>query len=356
MHNQALEARLAERFGRRYSLLTGNGTTALHVALEYARECMGCRSVALPEMICQTAVNSAVFSAMQLQFIDNQPNRLLADPEYWQSVVVAPEHQCLMVVDLFGYMHDDSALAGTGSFGYVVEDAAQAFFSTSPQRQAGTIGAASIVSFGVGKHVDIGGGGALLTDDQNLIAFGREWLQSLSASSVNHAMLRKEHYKQLLALERMALPRVHHVQEWHAIYRNHRALFLSAFDTDLTQKLSAALDGENQLKDAMLEKQQAILSWLASYPVSVIPYDDQCVAWRLPLFLDDAQSRNRLLAFLGALAIPVSTLFQPASILNAVANPGAVALHQHARLINVDLQKVDEKAFKKAMESYDWCG
>lgn len=354
MLNHSLEDVLAERFQRRHALLTGNGTTALHIALEYARVCKGCDSVTFPEMICQTAINSAVFSGMQTKFIDNDPNSLLANPDYWQVTTQALKNQCLVVVDLFGYMHDDAQLCGTGSFGYVVEDAAQAFFSRSPDRHAGTIGSASIVSFGQGKHIDIGGGGAILTDDHSLLDFGREFLHSISSNPFDRSRARMEHYKQLLQLEKMGLSREQHIQRWHTIYRENRRLFLGNFNLEQEADLWSALTAANESRDALREKQQHILACLASYPVSIIPYYEGSVAWRLTFSLDSTPLRNSLLSALESAGAPVSTLFQPGSILNSKTVPETFAAKQHSKLINIDLKKVDIKLLEKVMNSYDW--
>ena len=201
MNEQSVEKLLADRFQRSHVLLTGNGTTALFIALCYAKQSHGCTSAVYPEITCQTAVNAAVFADLPCRFIDTTKVGFLADPLYWQQSDPGLRSQCLVLTDIFGHMHSELELQGIEQFGFIVEDAAQAFFSENGVRHAGSLGCASILSFGPGKQVDAGGGGALLTDDGNLVEFGRNLLEVQAAERACAVSHRKDHYRQLLELQ-----------------------------------------------------------------------------------------------------------------------------------------------------------
>jgi dTDP-4-amino-4,6-dideoxygalactose transaminase len=354
MNEHSVETLLADRFQRSHVLLTGNGTTALFVALCYARQTHGCTSAVYPEITCQTAVNAAVFAGLPCRFIDTAKVGFLADSAYWQRPDRDFRSQCLVLTDIFGYMHSEAELQGIDQFGFVIEDAAQAFFSENGVRHAGSLGCASILSFGPGKQVDVGSGGALLTDDGNLADFGRDMLAAQAREGVLAMSHRKEHYRQLLELEKQQLSRTEHVACWQAIYRGNRSLFLAGLDRGVSDRLLSELRMADSIQDKLLNIQNSVQESLHGYPVSLIPYVGRSQAWRVTFVLDSAAERNRLLSWLESGGIPVATLFQPASCLNSVGAAGHNAIYTHSRVINLDLKKLDLRQFKKVMNSYEW--
>jgi len=150
-------------------LWTDSGTTALTLALKLAALETGSRRVALPAYGCFDLATAADGAESEVVLYDLDPTTLGPD---WESLrrAVAAGAKTIVVVHLYGVpVEMDRARSLAREAGVVlVEDAAQAIGATSGGRPCGSQGELSVLSFGRGKGVTAGGGGALL-------AFGERW-------------------------------------------------------------------------------------------------------------------------------------------------------------------------------------
>ena len=148
---------------------TDSGTTALTLALKLAAEQTGSRRVALPAYGCFDLATAADGAESEVVLYDLDPTTLGPD---WPSLerAVAAGARTIVVAHLYGVPVDmDRARSLARETGVVlVEDAAQAIGATFGGRPCGSMGELSVLSFGRGKGVTAGGGGALL-------AFGERW-------------------------------------------------------------------------------------------------------------------------------------------------------------------------------------
>ena len=156
-----VENMLSERFGACGAVMTDSGTSALVLALHCAAGEGGV--VALPAYGCYDLAAAAVFLGLRVRLYDIDPSSLSADLDslrdtFAQGVAAA------VIVHLFGYpsnISEASALAA--EYGVVViEDAAQGAAGTLGGRVLGSFGPLTVLSFGRGKGLTAGSGGALL--------------------------------------------------------------------------------------------------------------------------------------------------------------------------------------------------
>lgn len=160
-------ALLTERYTPTAVLLTESGTTALTAALLGAVGDRPGAAVALPVYGCYDLATAADGADLPVLLYDVDPQTLAPDLGHLRetlrrgaaAVVVAHLYGC--PVDL-GPVSRLAAEAGA----VVIEDAAQAAGATLDGRPAGTQGSLAILSFGRGKGLTGGGGGALLAQDE----------------------------------------------------------------------------------------------------------------------------------------------------------------------------------------------
>jgi len=157
----ALDAELRRAFGASGVALTDSGTSALAMALRSTTPAGGI--VALPAYACVDVGAAALFASVRVMLYDIDPNTLSPDLE---SVERALDNgaRTVVVAHLYGYPADVPgvrALAGARGAA-VIEDAAQGAWGSLSGARLGALGPLSVLSFGRGKGMAGGGGGALL--------------------------------------------------------------------------------------------------------------------------------------------------------------------------------------------------
>lgn len=159
-----LEELLAERFAAERVVLTSSGTHALQLALmAFADRGEASLPVALPGYSCFDLVTAAGAAGVRIRFYDVHPGSLTPDLASLQTLI-DEGISCVVAGNLYGYPLDFPALrsACVAAGVPLVEDAAQGVGTRTPEGVGGSLGDASVLSFGRGKGWTGGGGGALL--------------------------------------------------------------------------------------------------------------------------------------------------------------------------------------------------
>lgn len=157
-------AALTERHGARRVVLTDSGTSALVLALRMLVGEGG--TVALPGYACIDLTAAAVYAGVRVRLYDLDPVTLGPDFASLERAIERGVH-AVVAAHLYGYPVDMDGvrrLADAASVP-VIEDAAQGAGATLHGRLAGSFGALSVLSFGRGKGMTGGAGGALLLHD-----------------------------------------------------------------------------------------------------------------------------------------------------------------------------------------------
>jgi perosamine synthetase len=164
-----VECWLAETFHPRGWLWTDSGTSALALSLSLTSD-GGHRSVALPAYGCFDLATACDAAEVRVHLYDVDPATLGPDWDSLQAALTAGAG-VIVLVHLYGLPVDiDQAQTMAQSAGaIVVEDAAQGVGGAWAGRQLGSHGALSVLSFGRGKGLSAGGGGALLVHDPRFL-------------------------------------------------------------------------------------------------------------------------------------------------------------------------------------------
>lgn len=152
---------LRAEFGADDVLLTDSGTSALVVAI---RRAAGIGTVALPAFGCPDLAAAAVRAAVRVRLYDLEPASMSPDLDSVRAVL-ARGVDAIVVAHFYGYPADIHAVRQCAAeYGVaVIEDAAQGASGALLGARLGEIGDSAILSFGRGKGMTAGSGGALLT-------------------------------------------------------------------------------------------------------------------------------------------------------------------------------------------------
>jgi perosamine synthetase len=160
-------ALLKERYSPQAVLLTDSGTTALTAALLGILKDRPGSAVAMPAYACYDLATAADGADVPVLLYDVDPHTLAPDLTQLQATL-RQGAAAIVVVHLHGCPIDlaevNRLAAEAGAV--VIEDAAQAAGATLDGRPAGGQGSLALLSFGRGKGLTGGSGGALLAHDE----------------------------------------------------------------------------------------------------------------------------------------------------------------------------------------------
>jgi dTDP-4-amino-4,6-dideoxygalactose transaminase len=169
------EKRMATLSGRSFAVATVNGTAALHLALIAAGVRPG-DAVVVPDWTFAASVNAVAHAGARPHFIDVAAEDWGLDAVLLDEVLASDRAvRAVIAVDPLGHAADFDAIAAVCRKHGVplIEDAAGAIGARYKGRACGSFGALSVFSFNGNKTVTAGGGGMLLTDDEDKARLAR---------------------------------------------------------------------------------------------------------------------------------------------------------------------------------------
>lgn len=169
----AFENELADYCGREYAVVLSSGTAALHLGLLALGIGPGDR-VLTASMTFAATTNAILYTGAEPILVDCDSTGNM-DPNLLEEAFEQLESESLTVkavvsVDLLGKVVDHERIADIATkYGAVVlSDAAESLGATRNGKSSAAYGVAAAVSFNGNKIMTTSGGGALLTDDQEL--------------------------------------------------------------------------------------------------------------------------------------------------------------------------------------------
>lgn len=187
---------LASQYGRGHCILTGRGATALWVAYQLAIQKNGRqnRKIMLPALVCLSPVFTVYYAGASPLFADVREADGTIDPDQVATLLEKDNGiSAVVAVHLFGHPADMNKLAAVCRKKNIVliEDAAQAQGGRDADGHLiGSIGDVSVLSFGHTKILDVeGGGGAVLTDDNQFAEDARKMLATLKPKRPDNDIL-----------------------------------------------------------------------------------------------------------------------------------------------------------------------
>jgi dTDP-4-amino-4,6-dideoxygalactose transaminase len=167
---------IAARFGARAVVFADSGTSALRLALTAVQGWQAQSPIALPAYCCYNIATAAVGAGAKVLLYDIDQRTLGPDFESLRGALTQGAG-AVVVAHLYGLAVDMARARDLcGQYGaLLIEDAAQAAGGRLHGRLLGSWGSVSVLSFGRGKGMTGGGGGALLANDE----VGRQVLSAI---------------------------------------------------------------------------------------------------------------------------------------------------------------------------------
>jgi perosamine synthetase len=166
--NHRLEAKFSQIFGSNYAIAQSSGTAALHACLAAAGVRPGDEVISPALTVIMDAFATLYLGAVPV-FADIREDTFNIDPESVRRRLT-PRTKAIITVSLYGLPADMDPIMDLGAENnlVVIEDNAQCMLGRYKDRWAGTIGDMSIFSFENSKHISVGEGGMVITDDKEL--------------------------------------------------------------------------------------------------------------------------------------------------------------------------------------------
>lgn len=173
------EKEIAAYSGVRGVSVTNSGTAAIHLALALFGVGKG-DTVFVSTFTFVASANPVLYLGAVPVFIDSEEETWNMSPEALEIALQEAKQQnklpkAIVVVNLYGQSAKMDELTEIAQkFGVpIVEDAAESLGSTYKNKKSGTIGKIGIFSFNGNKIITTSGGGALVSDDEEIIARAR---------------------------------------------------------------------------------------------------------------------------------------------------------------------------------------
>ena len=162
------EQRFCEYVGSAKAVVTVNGTSALHLALE----CLGIKAgdeVIVPSMTFISPVNAVRYVGAEPVFADVCRDTYVMDAQKVEELI-SNRTKAIMPVHIYGHPVDMDMIMDIAHRHnlYVIEDATESLGSRYKGRHTGTIGHIGCFSFNGNKLITTGAGGMLVTNDDKL--------------------------------------------------------------------------------------------------------------------------------------------------------------------------------------------
>lgn len=293
--------------------LVGSGTAGLFLAIR-ALGISG-KGIAIPNGVCPNVPLAVLLSGNVPVYLDISQRTLglsreslAASKEEFAAVIAVHAYGYVCEVDELGIYCQSRGIP-------LIEDIAVAQGASYGGRPLGGFSDISILSFGAGKIIDAGIGGAVMSDDPGLIANVAALDSELGCADPDqHAIahqvgqLHTQMYNQFYEKQPAALHR------FGSIALAERAAFLHRFPENREADILAKLYDlprrieERQKKAAILE---CSLENIASTALPLVPPDGS-VIWRFNLLID--RGRDDLLRHLLAKRYMVSSWYPPVDI------------------------------------------
>ena len=180
-----IKEKLCEMHGREYALLLGNATAAIALTLQAAG--VRGKEVAIPNNVCINVPMGVYFSGNQPRYLDICKDDFGLNPKLLERCI--DEVDAVIAVHAYGMPCKIKMIEEIcrKQDVFLIEDFAVAQGTILDDESVGRYGDVSITSFGAGKIIDIGHGGALLTNDLHIAKELAEQIYQLSNYSDSFA-------------------------------------------------------------------------------------------------------------------------------------------------------------------------
>ncbi len=205
-----IEKRIAVYAGKKYSLLVSRAATGLYLSYQAAKVFAGKEvikpRIVLPATLCHSPANVALYAGYEIIFCDVNEADFTIDARCLENIFEEVEGIIAVVaVHTFGHAADMESISKICKKNGVllIDDAAQAFGGYYNSIPLGAWGDIGILSFGHSKIIDVGWGGAIVTDNEDLYNSISENYAMLDERDAESSILRQVYSETYYSIERL---------------------------------------------------------------------------------------------------------------------------------------------------------
>ena len=259
-----LERRLTKFAGRRHCLFVSRGATALYLAyralksIKHTPAPVGNGKIVLPATLCHSPANVALYAGMNPVFCDVSEDDYTLDPDHLEKILkITDDVIAVVVVSCFGHvpaMQRITDLCKKYNV-YLIDDAAQSIGGNCNGKPLSGWGDVGILSFGHSKIIDVGYGGAILTDNTSIYQYCKDLNETLPLISERILKLRSIYSKTYYAVEKLAAEN----EELSALFWPFPEVFKELYvfrDGDLDRRIDDIIDNIDNLPAILDERKQ----------------------------------------------------------------------------------------------------
>ena len=312
MHStKRIERKLSGLHGKSDVHLIGNATSGITMALNAAG--IKNKKVAIPNNVCVNVPMAVIFSGNEPLYLDILEDDLGLNPKHLIEHI--NEISAVITVHAYGAICQIKAIKNICKSNnvFLIEDCCLAQGASVNSTPVGSFGDISLFSFGAGKIIDHGHGGAVLSDDFHLIKKIRE----LSDMLPNYDLLNREMLREFFAYHTQLYNKYYgnDINQFFPRYREWvikvRKSFFHKYDNNYTDSIEKSLsDLNNNIENRQIKVKNfhKLFSQLDTSKVKIFFHPKGSVYWRFSLFVK--KNRNKLLHHLLKKSFKVSS-WQP---------------------------------------------
>ena len=309
--NKLLERMLSDLHGKSDACLIGNATSGITMALNAAKKKN--KKVAIPNNVCINVPMAVIYSGNEPLYLDISKDDLGLDPKHLVEHI--NEISAVIAVHAYGIPCQITAIQNICKLNnvFLIEDCCVAQGASVNAKPVGSFGDISVFSFGVGKIIDHGHGGAILSDDLYIITKIRKLINMLP----KHDRSKKEPLQKFYS---------YHTDLYNNYYGSNinrffpryiewaikvRMSYFHKFDDSYTNQIAKSLSNLNkniETRQLKVEQFHDLFSHLDTPNFKLICHPKGSVYWRFNLFV--LQERDKLLQHLLRMNFKVSS-WQP---------------------------------------------
>ena len=311
-----IEQRLATALGAKRVWWTCSGRAALFFTLKALHVLRPDRHlVAIPAYTCYSVAAAVVRAGLKLKLIEISPS---LEPDYDSLQANGDERVlCIVTAGLFGVPDDVIKATRVASRigAFVIEDIAQCLGASRQGRPAGTTGDIAICSFGRGKPLPLGQGGAIVAHVEqvgDLIDgyFGQIEVQRSNARAFLEVLLTSVFLRPSLYWIPDAMPFLKlGVSEFNPDFPVGRG---TAFSNALGGDLFGRLESLRQAREVRARRLLEVLANAQRFTAPSISEDCVPNLLRLPVLASDSATRTKAVAALRSRGIAAAILYPTA--------------------------------------------
>lgn len=168
-YTKEFEEKFAKRYGSKFAITAVNGTTSMWIALRAAGIGLGDEVIIPAYTFIATAVAVLLANAVPV-FCDIDPDTYNINPQKIEELIT-PKTKGIIPVHIGGMPCDMKSIKKIADKYnlFVLEDAAQAHYSSINNKMIGTFGDIGSFSFQMSKNMTAGEGGILISDNSELM-------------------------------------------------------------------------------------------------------------------------------------------------------------------------------------------